>query len=62
MARQLMDIVYLTALELDGQGVGMLEMLKQHKQRYPDLQYGYFNRTRETFFPPDYASEWPIPA
>ena len=55
-------VVYLTALELDGQGVGMLEMLKQHKQRYPDLQYGYFNRTRETFFPPGYASEWPIPA
>lgn len=55
-------VVYLTALGLDGQGVGMLEMLKQHKQRYPDLQYGYFNRTRETFFPPGYASEWPIPA
>jgi molybdenum cofactor biosynthesis enzyme MoaA len=53
-------VVYLTALGVTGRGVGMLEMLKQHKARFPKLQYGYFNRTRETFFPPGYETEWPI--
>ena len=53
--------MYLSALEVDGQGVGMLEMLKTHKARFPRLQYGYFNRTKETFFPPGYETEWPIP-
>jgi hypothetical protein len=53
-------VLYLTALGVTGQGVGMLEMLHQHKARFPKLQYGYFNRTRETFFPPGYEMEWPI--
>ncbi len=53
-------VLYLTALGVTGQGVGMLEMLKWHKARFPKLQYGYFNRTRETFFPPGYETEWPI--
>jgi pyruvate-formate lyase-activating enzyme len=53
-------VVYLTALGVTGQGVGMLEMLMRHKARFPKLQYGYFNRTRETFFPPGYETEWPI--
>ena len=52
--------MYLSALKVDGQGIGMLEMLKTHKARFPKLQYGYFNRTRETFFPPGYETEWPI--
>jgi molybdenum cofactor biosynthesis enzyme MoaA len=53
-------VLYLSSLGIDGRGIGMLEMLRQHKRRFPQLQYGYFNRTRETFFPPGYASEWPI--
>ena len=53
-------IVYLAALGVTGQGVGMLEMLRRHKARFPKLQYGYFNRTRETFFPPGYEADWPI--
>ena len=53
-------VLYLSSLGIEGRGVGMLEMLRQHKRRFPQLQYGYFNRTRETFFPPGYASEWPI--
>jgi molybdenum cofactor biosynthesis enzyme MoaA len=52
--------MYLEALQIDGQGIGMLEMLKTHKARFPKLQYGYFNRTKETFFPPGYETEWPI--
>jgi molybdenum cofactor biosynthesis enzyme MoaA len=53
-------VLYLSSLEVTGSGIGMLEMLEKHKERFPKLQYGYFNRTRETFFPPDYESEWPI--
>jgi len=55
-------VVYLSSLGVAGQGIGMLEMLKAHKQRFPQLQYGYFNRTRENFFPPDYERGWPIKA
>ena len=53
-------VLYLSSLGMTGQGVGMLQMLKRHKARFPQLQYGYFNRTHDTFFPPDFESEWPI--
>ena len=53
-------VLYLSSLEVTGSGIGMLEMLEKHKERFPKLQYGYFNRTRETFFPPGYESEWLI--
>lgn len=53
-------VLYLDSLQVTGKGVGMVEMLKMHKARFPSLQYGYFNRTRETFFPSGYETEWPI--
>ncbi len=53
-------VLYLSSLGITGQGVGMLEMLKRHKARFPKLQYGYFNRTRDSFFPPGYEADWPI--
>jgi len=53
-------VLYLSSLGVSGGGIGMLKMLEMHKARFPKLQYGYFNRTRDTFFPPGYASEWPI--
>ena len=53
-------VLYLTSMGVTGGGIGMLEMLKKHKERFPKLQYGYFNRTRETFFPPGYESDWPV--
>ena len=53
-------VLYLSSLGITGRGVGMLKMLEEHKERFPRLQYGYFNRTRETFFPPGYESEWPV--
>ena len=55
-------VVYLSALGLSGEGIGMLAMLHKHKERFPKLQYGYFNRTRENFFPAGYETEWPISA
>ncbi len=53
-------MLYLSSLGIDGKGIGMLAMLKQHKQLFPQLQFGYFNRTRETFYPPGYETDWPI--
>lgn len=53
-------VLYLSALGVSGSGFGMLGMLNKHKSRFPKLQYGYFNRTRETFFPSGYENEWPI--
>jgi molybdenum cofactor biosynthesis enzyme MoaA len=53
-------MLYLSSLGLSTKGLGMLNMLRQHKKCYPKLQYGYFNRTRETFFPTGFDKEWPI--
>ena len=53
-------VLYLSSLGASGGGIGMLEMFKQHKKSFPKLQYGYFNRTRDTFFPAGYETEWPI--
>jgi pyruvate-formate lyase-activating enzyme len=53
-------VLYLSALGVSGRGVGMLKMLKKHKADFPALQFGYFNRTRDNFFPSGYETEWPI--
>jgi pyruvate-formate lyase-activating enzyme len=53
-------VLYLSALGISGKGIGMLAMLHKHKERFPRLQYGYFNRTRDRFFPAGYQTEWPI--
>ncbi len=53
-------VLYLETLECSGQGIGVLNMLISLKQRFPKLQYGYFNRTRDDFFPSGYATAWPI--
>jgi pyruvate-formate lyase-activating enzyme len=52
--------LYLTTLGVQGRGIGMVAMLRELKADFPKLQYGYFNRTRENFFPPDYETDWPI--
>jgi len=38
----------------------MKNMLEQVKQRVPKVQYGYFNRTKDNFFPQGFESDWPI--
>jgi pyruvate-formate lyase-activating enzyme len=53
-------VMYLDGLAMEGRGIGMLAMLHELKQTFPKLQYGYFNRTRETFFPSGYETDWPI--
>jgi len=53
-------VMYWEALRLETEGIGMKRMLDQLKQRVPRLQYGYFNRTREYFFPAGFATDWPL--
>lgn len=55
-------VLYWSALGAQGSGIGMKKMLDLVKQRIPRIQYGYFNRTRDTFYPPDYQEDWPLPA
>ncbi len=51
---------YWSAMGEKSNGVGMLAMMQEIKKRVPRLQYGYFNRTREQFFPPGFECAWPI--
>jgi len=52
--------LYWDHLHLDGRGIGIPAMLTTLKQRVPRIQYGYFNRTRDNFFPEGYQTDWPI--
>ncbi|WP_088536485.1 radical SAM protein [Geobacter sp. DSM 9736] len=51
---------YNRRMQVTGRGVGMYRMLQRIKREYPRIQFGYFNRTRENFFPPDLERSWPI--
>ncbi len=42
---------YWEHMEGQGEGMGMGRMMNLLKERFPHLQYGYFNRTRENFYP-----------
>jgi pyruvate-formate lyase-activating enzyme len=52
--------LYLGTLGVQGRGIGMVTMLQELKGEFPKLQYGYFNRTRENFFPAGFEADWPI--
>ncbi len=52
--------MYWEALQLPGPGVGMKKMLDEVKRRVPRIQYGYFNRTRDNFYPEGYETDWPL--
>jgi pyruvate-formate lyase-activating enzyme len=52
--------LYLGTLGVSGRGIGMVAMMRELKAAFPKLQYGYFNRTRDSFFPPGFESDWPI--
>jgi hypothetical protein len=54
--------MYRDALNISGEGIGMAAMLARIKQEVPRIQFGYFNRTKENFYPPGYESDWPLPA
>jgi hypothetical protein len=41
-------------------GIGMYRLLKQIKKEFPKVQFGYFNRTKENFYPEGYEKGWPV--
>jgi pyruvate-formate lyase-activating enzyme len=55
-------VLYREAMGAVGEGMGMTAMLDRLKRRIPRLQFGYFNRTRENFFPAGFETDWPLPA
>ena len=54
--------LYWKSMNASGDGIGMNKMMNRLKQEFPKLQYGYFNRTREMFYPDGYETDWPLPA
>jgi pyruvate-formate lyase-activating enzyme len=52
---------YNRRMEIKGRGIGMYRLLETIKREFPRVQFGYFNRTRENFYPPGFESGWPIP-
>ena len=55
-------LLYWSTLGAEGRGIGMKKMLDLLKQQVPRIQFGYFNRTRENFYPPGFENDWPLPA
>jgi len=55
-------LLYWQKMGAKGQGIGIKAMLDQMKKEIPRIQYGYFNRTRENFYPTGYEADWPLPA
>jgi pyruvate-formate lyase-activating enzyme len=52
---------YNREMGVDGKGIGMYCLLKRLKQEFPRLQFGYYNRTRDNFYPAGFETGWPIP-
>ena len=55
-------LLYWQKMGADGTGIGMVKMLEQIKKEVPRIQFGYFNRTRENFYPDGFENDWPLPA
>ena len=51
---------YNQAVGITRRGIGIYRLLQRLKQEFPRLQFGYYNRTKENFFPPGFESGWPI--
>ena len=54
--------LYWKAMGATGGGIGMKSMLDKIKKEYPKIQFGYFNRTKDNFYPEGYETDWPLPA
>lgn len=55
-------LLYWKSMGAEGSGIGMKKMLDRVKKEIPRIQYGYFNRTKDNFYPPGYETDWPLPA
>ena len=51
---------YNREMGVNGKGIGMYRLLQRLKKEFPRLQFGYYNRTRENFFPPGFETGWPV--
>lgn len=51
---------YNREMGVNTKGIGMYKLLQRLKQEFPRLQFGYYNRTRENFFPDGFEKGWPI--
>lgn len=51
---------YNQRMQVQGRGIGMYRMMERVKKAFPRIQYGYFNRTRENFYPEGLEKSWPI--
>jgi pyruvate-formate lyase-activating enzyme len=51
---------YNREMGVSGKGIGMYRLLERLKREFPRLQFGYYNRTRENFFPKGFEQGWPI--
>lgn len=51
---------YNREMGVSGGGIGMYRLLQRLKHEFPRLQFGYYNRTRENFFPDGFENGWPI--
>jgi len=52
--------LYNREMGVSGKGVGMYRLLERLKREFPRLQFGYYNRTKENFYPEGYEQGWPI--
>lgn len=51
---------YNRKMGVKGKGMGMYRMLETVKKEFPRIQYGYFNRTKENFYPEGYEKGWRV--
>lgn len=51
---------YNREMGIKSKGIGICRMLQTLKKEFPRLQFGYYNRTREKFYPPGFETGWPI--
>lgn len=54
-------LLYWQKMGADGRGIGMKKMLDRIKKEVPTIQFGYFNRTKENFYPAEFENDWPLP-
>lgn len=49
---------YNKEMKVGEMGIGMYNLLKTLKKEFPKLQFGYYNRTKEKFYPEGYETDW----
>jgi len=53
-------LMYLHAMPPAHDCVGLAQMFSEIKKHIPRIQYGYFNRTKESFYPTGFQQDWPL--